>query len=175
MRERIGIDGFQRFIHSRTFVASMIFCSAVLISCSNYSFTGSGIPGINSIAIPIFDDKSAEFQIQETLTNSIVERFLKDNTLKVRDLDEADSVLRGTITRIEDRPIALGENERAQEFEFYIYVTVSYEGKGRTKPFFTENLRGRGTYENPEDREEGINEAINKLSTDILNQVITGW
>lgn len=175
MSEHAGIYVFRMTYFHRLFVAIIVLFSIEIISCSNYSFTGTGIPGVNSIAIPIFDDKSAEFQIQETLTNSIVENFLKDNTLKVRDLEEADSILRGTITRVEDRPIALGENERAQEFEFYIYVTVSYESKGRTKPIFTENFRGRGTYENPEDREEGINEAINKLSTDILNQVITGW
>ena len=153
----------------------VIFSCIVFVRCSYYSFSGARIPGVTSIAIPIFDDKSAEFQIQEKLTNAVIDRFLRDNTLKVRDSDNADSILRGTITRAEDRPISLRENERAQEFEFYIYVSVSYEAKGRTKPLFEENLRGRGTYASPEERETGIDAAIEKLSTDILNMVVTGW
>ncbi len=153
----------------------IFYCSLVLCSCSYYSFSGARIPGVSSISVPVFDDKSAEFQIQEKLTNSVIEGFMRDNTYRVRDTGVSDSVLRGTITRTEDRPIALQADERAQEFEFYVYVTVVFEVKGRAKPVFSENLRGRGTYASPSDRDAGIEEAIRKLSDDIVNLVVTGW
>ena len=147
----------------------------IFIYCSHYSFSGSMNPGIKSIAIPVFDDFSSEFQIREKTTNSVVDKFLTDNNLKVVSLDEADSVLRGTIEKVEDMPVSLREDETAKAFELNIYLKLEYEDRNSKSIIFTKNLRGRGTYSDPSQRDAGIDEAVEKISTDILNLVISGW
>jgi len=132
-------------------------------------------PGINSIAIPVFDDVSSEFQIREKLTNSVVEKFIIDNNLKVVSQEEADSVLRGTIERVEDSPVSLRPDETAKAFELYIYLKLQYEDRKSKKIIFQRNLRGRGTYSDPSQRDAGIEEAVDKISTDVLNLIISGW
>ena len=151
------------------------FIFVICIRCSNYSFSGSMSPGINSIAIPIFDDVSSEFQIREKITNSVIQKFIIDNNLKVVSLEEANSILKGTIVKVEDNPVSLRPNESASAFELYIYVKLDYIDQKSKKIIFQKNLRGRGTYSNPSQRDDGINEAVDKISTDILNLIVSGW
>ena len=145
------------------------------VACGHYSFSGVRVPGVASIAIPVFEDQSGEFQIREQLTNRLVERFLTENTLPVVAPDDADSILRGTILRVEDNPVSLRTNETAQQFELYIYVQVRYENQRTHETLFEDRLSGRGTFDEPASRELGIELAIEKLSEDLLNKVISGW
>ena len=56
----------------------------ILTSCGPYSFTGSSIPGhIKTIAIPLFEDRTSEFEIKEKLTDYIIDEVTRDNTLKI--------------------------------------------------------------------------------------------
>ena len=132
-------------------------------------------PGINSIAIPVFDDVSSEFQIREKITSSVIEKFIIDNNLKVVSLEEADSILKGTIEKVEDNPVSLSADETAKAFELYVYLKLEYQDRKSKKIIFQKNLRGRGTYSDPSQRDDGINEAVDKISTDILNLIISGW
>jgi hypothetical protein len=143
--------------------------------CGRYSFSGSMSPDIKSIAIPVFEDRSAEFEIREKLTSALVDKFLSDNNLRVLDSDVSDSILSGTIHRVEDRPVAISQNEQAQAFELSIYINITYENRNTNTVIFEKNLRGRGTFSGPEDRELGIEEAIENLSADVLNMVISHW
>ena len=152
-----------------------VLLACLAAGCGHYSFTGARPPGIASIAIPVFDDQSGEFQIREQLTNRIVERFLTDNNLRVEPPESADSILRGVILRVEYNPVALGADERAQQFELYIYAQVRYENQRTHAVLFEERLNGRGVFDDPAGREDGITLAIEKLSEDVLNNVISGW
>lgn len=151
-------------------------CVIILVcSCGMYSFSGGGYPGINSVSIPMFEDRSAEFQIREKLTEAVIDKFLRDNTLKLVDEDHADSVVRGTILRVDDRPIALSENEQAQEFEVYVTLQIEYEDLQKHRMIFSETFQGRGTFSDLAQRTQAVDEAIEKISTDILNRVVSGW
>lgn len=152
-----------------------IAVSLFFVNCSHYSFTGAGNPGINSIAIPVFDDVSSEFQVREKITDAVVEKFMIDNSLKVLSEENSDSVLKGKVVRVEDKPVSIGADETAGAFEVYIYVTVEYIDKKSKKVFFSKNIQGRGTYTDPAEREAGIEEAIEKISADLINLVVSGW
>ena len=143
--------------------------------CSHYSFTGAGNPGINSIAVPVFDDVSSEFQIREKITDAVVEKFIIDNTLKVLSEENSDSVLRGTVVSIEDKPVSLRADETARAFEIFIYIKAEYIDRKSKKVFFRKNIQGRGTYTDLSDRQNGIDEAVEKITEDLLNLVVSGW
>lgn len=153
----------------------IIITFILFVDCSHYSFTGSGNPGINSIAIPVFDDVSSEFQIREKITNAVVEKFIIDNTLKVLSEEDSDSVLKGTVVRVEDKPVSLRADETARAFEIFIYIKAEYIDKKSKKVFFNKNIQGRGTYSEPSDRDNGIDEAVEKITEDLLNLIISGW
>jgi len=153
----------------------LVIVQLISLSCFQYSFTGTSIPGINSIAIPIFEDRSNEQRLKEKLNESLVNKFLKDNSLKISTRENADGVIDGVITRVVDKPSSLEKSERARQFELHIYLDVKFENKETGKVIFEQTFDGFSTYADLSQRKEAVNEAVEKLSTDILNKIISGW
>ena len=66
--------------------------------CMYYSMAGSIPSHINSIAIPIVENQTAEFGMSESVTENLLSKFNEENILRVTDEEQATSVLRGIIT-----------------------------------------------------------------------------
>lgn len=156
-----------------------IVCLPVLMSsCGFYSFSGSLAPHLNTVAIPLFDDRTAEFGIKEALTDALIEEFTRDNTLKIADRSSADILLEGTIVSVDDRAGAYDQNERVQDVKVYLTVKVKCEDMVKRKLLWEERLTQWGAYDpslGPDARNEGVEEAIEKLTADILNKTVAGW
>ena len=106
----------------------------------------------------------------------MVTTFTRDNTLKITDRRNADSVLEGTIVRVDDRAGAFASNETVQDIKIFVTVHVKYEDIVKRKTVWEEDLTQWGTF-NPdtESRENGIDEAITKIASDILNKSVSSW
>jgi len=142
--------------------------------CGVYSFSGSSIPShIKTVAIPLFEDKTSEFGIDQQLTDRLIDAITQDNTLKISGLREGDSILRGTILRVEDRAGQYDREEQASDFRVTITINVVFEDVKKRKALWEETWSQWGSYES--DRNEGIKEAVDKLTTEILNRTVSGW
>ena len=82
----------------------LLFSSCFLGSCMYYSLAGSIPPHINSVAIPIVENQTAEFGMSESVTENLLAKFNEENILRVTDEESAVSVLNGTIVRVTDAP-----------------------------------------------------------------------
>jgi hypothetical protein len=155
-----------------------ILCLLFFISgCGVYSFSGSSLGGIKTIAIPLFDNQTDQYGIREDLTEKIADRFVQDNTLKVVNEKIADSILRGTIVKYSRESHTFDENENIKEYIARIWVKVSFEEKKNKKVLWKEdNLLGWGIYSaQNETEDQGKQRAIEKLAEDIVNKTIKGW
>ncbi|UCB53460.1 MAG: LptE family protein [Candidatus Zixiibacteriota bacterium] len=153
-------------------------CLLLLLSgCGIYSFSGSGLSGIKTIAIPLFENQTQEYGIREALTEKIAERFVQDNSLKVVNERSADSILRGVITRYTRESHTFDEQENPQEYIARIWVKVTFEEKEGKKVVWKEDsLLGWGIYSAQDETEEmGKERAIEKLAEDIVNKTVKGW
>jgi len=93
---------------NKKLIVIIIFISALfnLAGCS-YSFNGASIPPhIKTIAIPLLQDKSGsgEFDIGNNLTTVLIQQFIDDNSLRVSDRLNSDSILEGSIVSLNDAP-----------------------------------------------------------------------
>ena len=149
----------------------------LLFSCGVYSFSGSGLSGINIIAIPLFDNQTQEYGLREALTEKIADMFVQDNTLKVVNERSADSILRGVVTRYARETHTFDEQENPKEYIARIWVKVTFEEKKDKKVVWKEdNLLGWGIYSALDETEEmGKQRAIEKLAEDIVNKTVKGW
>jgi hypothetical protein len=157
---------------------STVCCLLLFISgCGVYSFSGSGLSGVNTIAVPLFDNQTQEYGIRESLTEKLSERFVQDNTLKVVNEKAADSILRGIITGYERESHTFDEQENIKEYIVRIWVKASFEEKeGRKTIWEEENMMGWGIYSAEDETEEmGRERAIEKLAEDIVNKTVKGW
>ena len=147
------------------------------VGCGIYSFSGSTIPGhIKTVAIPLFEDKTAEFGIDQQLTDALFDAITQDNTLEVSGPRGGDSILQGTILRVEDRAGQYDQTEKASDFRVTITIKIVFEDVKKRNILWEETYTQWGSYDNVEaQRGAGIDEAIEKLTSDILNRTVSGW
>lgn len=159
----------------------------LFVGCGFYSFSGSSLSGLNTIGIPVFENQTLEYGISESLTDTLINLFVRDNTLKVTSEKKADSVLKGTILKYERMAYTFDANENVKEYKVRIFVAVSFEDKKHKKTLWEEkNMEGWGIYsavaiptssgaDSIETEDMGKARATKKLAEDILNKTVKGW
>ncbi|HHM24086.1 MAG TPA: hypothetical protein ENJ23_03505 [Bacteroidetes bacterium] len=152
---------------------------AGLLACGPYSFSGNSLPPhIKTIAVPLFEDQTSEFGIKEKLTDAVINEITRDNTLKITSEDAADAIVYGKIISVDDRADTYTEQEEVQAYRVYITVEVEVRDVKMGKPLWKERWSQWGLYslaDGLEARQQGIDEAIQKLAEDILNKTISNW
>jgi outer membrane lipopolysaccharide assembly protein LptE/RlpB len=159
-------------------LTSLALIFLIVSGCGVYTFSGA-VPGhLKSIAVPPFENQTAEFGLAEDLSAALIDEFLDDNSFKVLDLRQADAVIYGTIVRIHDAPSTYSSNESVQEYKVTITARVRYEDLVKGKIIWDETISSFGTFPTGgglAERAEGIDEAVKKLTEDILNKTVSGW
>jgi len=154
----------------------VIILALVLAGCGIYSFSGSMRSGIETIAVPVFENKSVEFGIAEELTSGVIDEFVSDNTLKVIPKSNADAILNGTITRYDRVAYTYDENDQVQEYKVNITVNVNLSKTDGTIVWEEAALNAYGIYSaDSETEEDGKIRAIAKAAEDIVNLTIRDW
>ncbi len=160
------------------FQAFLIFAAilAYQSGCGPYSFSSSGASHLKTVTVPIFQDQTSEFGIKEKLTNEVIDQFTRDNTLRLTDRRNADSLIEGRIVNVADRAGAFTSDESVRDIKVFITVNIKYEDLKKRKTIWEEEITEWGTF-NPDEetRETGIDEAIAKIATEILNRSVSGW
>ena len=161
-----------------------VLATGGLSGCFKYSFSGAVPSHLKTVAVPLFDNRTAEYGVVEDLTDVLISQIQQDNTLKIADEDAADAVLRGALVRVEDVPYTYDGEGEAQnfsvgEYKLTLHVNIEYYDQTKDEIIWSENFGGWGTYDHvtgaPDERAEGFDEAIKKLAEDILNQMVSGW
>ncbi|UCD38708.1 MAG: hypothetical protein JSW54_04305 [Fidelibacterota bacterium] len=170
----------------------------ILAGCGIYSFRGNLPPHINSIAIATVVNQTSEFAVTDAASELVTDLFVDENVLRVTDEDRADSNLQITISRVTDRPATYTAGETVEEWRIDIVAQVIWYDLSRNRPLFEKSFSGFGFYppggdigsdniDNDNDgsvdegdefgdpREFALRVAIQKISQDILNEVVSTW
>ncbi|HEM48897.1 MAG TPA: hypothetical protein ENO27_01675 [Caldithrix sp.] len=144
-----------------------------------YSFKGSLPSHLKTIAIPLFDDRNAQFPgVRENLTNKVINEFISDNTLKVVDESKADLLLTGSITSIIQQAASVTAGESVNAYKITVNVKVKCEDVKLSKVLYDKNMQRYGMMESGEDTEgieNAIEEALVQITEDILNDTLGAW
>ncbi len=168
------------------FTLKLSIVSAICLSlsaCWLYSFKGTLPPDIKNIAIPMFADRTAEFNIQQTVTDKIRLNFIKENLLKLVEEDHANSVLTGTILSVEDRPLVYTENENTgeavTEYRVTLKIEVEWFDNVNNRSVFKKQFIGYSEYDptgaTSKTRDTALTEAIEQITEDIMNAILADW
>ncbi len=147
--------------------------------CAYYSTSATGGSGFRSVAVPLMENESLEPEIQQALTDSLIQAFLQDAALRVMDEDRADIVLRGTIVEVRDDPFTY--RGQAEQYQISVFLDVScYDVKNKKLLWEEKRLKGYGIYnaagQREEARLEGLGAAFEILTRDIVDQTqVGGW
>ena len=81
---------------------------------------------IKTVAVPIFTNQTQEPAVENVITAAVVNAFVTSGRLKVVPIDEADSILEGTITGYNLELIAFSSNINVTEFRVRVQVNIRF-------------------------------------------------
>jgi hypothetical protein len=159
---------------------AFIHCLLLFGGCS-YSFKGGSVaPHLKTVAIPIVDDQSGygDPTLRDTFTKKLVEGFTNDNTLQLTDRNTADSMLEGIVTDVKDAPVVLEGGEQVTQRRITVTVRMTFQDLKLRKKIWEKSFTSWGDYASGSgltQRDDGVREAVRKLTEDILNETVAGW
>lgn len=156
----------------------LFFLSLNIFSgCGYYTFSGSSLPGINKIYVPIFGNATTEFGLEQQLTDAVVAAVNSDSKLNITERKNADAILEGRIVAFNDGLYSFNANETVSEYSVRITVQVKFENINDNKIIIDESFSATQQYASsaPADRETAIKAALTQISEDIINKAFSGW
>lgn len=171
---------------SRSAFALFGIALVLLLTCTGcpYSFTGASVPPhLKTVAIPLVDDQSnfGEAGLRERFTNELTNLFISDNSLEVTNRTTADAILEGAILSITDAPSVVGsgaQGEQVSKRRITISVKFAFQDMKLRKKAWEKTFSNWGDYDSGgglSQREAGLQEAIKKITEDILLETVSGW
>jgi hypothetical protein len=99
--------------------------------------------------------------------------------LRLVDKSTADAVITCSISSIKDDALVIGGAENVTKRKITISVNVIFENLKKQKKIWERNYENWGEYNSSSnsfsEREIGINTAKDKITEDILNDIISNW
>lgn len=152
-----------------------------LTSC-NYSFKGASPPeGIKTIYIPSIRDESGFGlpNLGEEITTLLKSKFINDNTLEYAEKTQADGMLDCVIRSVTDEALVVTGNEQVSRRKVTITVSVEFTNLKKQKSIWKKDFSNWGEYDSStggfSKRDEGVKSAEDKITDDILLEVISNW
>ncbi|MEO8167154.1 MAG: LptE family protein [bacterium] len=164
----------------KVFIA-IILSILIVVSAGCYSFTGASVPShLKTVAIPLMEDQTGlgEPSLRERMTRTLTDLFIRDNSLEVADKSAADSILDGVIVSARDEIVSVGGGETVNKRRINMSVQVVYQDMKLRKRIYEKTFSNYGDYDPTAgftQRQAAFDEAIRKISEDILLETVSGW
>ena len=152
-------------------------------SCA-YSTSTALLPThLKTIAIPVFENGTTEYSLEQDITQAVVDRFVQDNHLKVVGERAANALLRGRVTQYRNSVFGFSATEQASEYRVTISVAITMKDlvKNRelwkdddlvkTTNYFVVDVPGQKA----KTELDGRKEAIQKIADEIVARTVEGW
>ena len=133
--------------------------------------------------MPVFQNATTEPNLEQEVTEAIVNRFVQDNKLKVVAEEEADLIVHGAVVGYKNSVFGFNATEKAEEYQ--VAVTVALTARDRVKNremWRDDNLIRTTNYfvvdtpgQQPQDAVSARRDAISKIADAVLNKTVEGW
>lgn len=152
--------------------------------CGIYSFSGSSLPShIKTIAIPIMENKTLDFQVANEATDAITQRFIQDNRLKVVGEARADCVLDAQIRSYENKVYNYSASQTPEDYIVVIQVSAVLRDAVKNRELWKQDPITvsavysvvPGSTQELQDETSARRKAIKDLAEDILARTMEQW
>src|SRR5258705_5466346 len=149
-----------------------------------YSVRNNTLPThLKTIAIPTFGNNTVEFGLSDDITQSLVNGFLNDHTLKIAQERDATSVLRGTVVAYRNQVFGYTTTERAKEYEVVLTISITFRDLVKNRDLWKDDaMTVRTTYnvdpvgtEPAKTETDGRRDVIQKLTDRVVSRTVQGW
>ncbi|HEX9639939.1 MAG TPA: LptE family protein [Candidatus Krumholzibacteria bacterium] len=157
----------------------LLMATASLCSCGYGFKSGRLRPGLRTVAVPFFENRSREPDVEIELTEAIIAGLGADRTLQVVDEEQADAIVHGVLRKFEFVEAFFGSERQADEYKVRILVEVTMTDRNTQETIAgPKNVQGEGTYltaDGIEGETAAREVATKEIVEGILNMVIEEW
>lgn len=156
---------------------SVMLCLCVLVAggltACGYHFAGQGSPfpsDIKTIAIPIFENQTAETGFESLLTNQLVYQFSSRGRLGVVGPEKADLVLKGRVRSADTRDVAFTGGYLGIQRRVMVTLSATLITRDGRKLWEDQNITEEEVYRiesNPVVTEARKREILDKIARDV--------
>jgi outer membrane lipopolysaccharide assembly protein LptE/RlpB len=140
--------------NTNKFIRLTIFLIVALAGCG-YRFSGSGTfpAGVNHVFVKVLENETSESGIETTVTSNLINEFtLREKETFVGNIDEADSILSGAVSRIAFYTISAKGKDSAQERRVTVWVSLKLTDKNGSVIWAAKDLSDNEAYRVVEDK-----------------------
>lgn len=155
---------------------------ALVMDVCGYKQAGKGksLPAdIKTIAVPVFQNSSLKYRVEQRFTQAVIEEILKRaRAIRVTaNPDEADAVLNGDIRNFRASGSLLDQRGRTRVWDVRIIVSVTLRDQRSRKILFQNpRMAFEGEYELSDDPQSFFNEenaAVDRIAKDFAQTIIS--
>ncbi len=157
-----------------------MFCLP-LTGCGVYSASSGRVDeNLKRVAVQYLENLTPEPNLGVELSDVIIFALQVDNTLKVVDEANADSIISGKVVRYTLREVATTSELTVNEYQVQIAVVLTFTVRATGEKIFDKRrFTGTGNYvlNDPQGttEETARSEAVEEIVRDILAQVVEDW
>ena len=121
---------------------------AAAVAGCGYSFRGTLPEHIQTVAVPLFANKTGEPRIESLLTSAVVEAFSTNGRLRVVKREDADAVLEGEVIGYSLLSISYDSQANIRQYRLIMTVNLKLLDMRRSAVLFEErNLREKADFQ----------------------------
>jgi hypothetical protein len=152
------------------------FIALALAGCG-YSLRGNLPDHIQTVAVPVFTNRTAEPAVENFLTSAVVEAFSTNGRLRVVGPENADSLLEGEVIGYALESIAFDRQANVRQYRLVVTMNLRFRDLRRNAILFEQQrLREKadfqvlGAVSQTISREEG---AVRAAAIDIARSIVS--
>jgi outer membrane lipopolysaccharide assembly protein LptE/RlpB len=171
-------------VNRRALIGVACLAAVAGLGACAYTTSSALLPShLKTIAIPVFENATTEYAIEQEITQAVVDRFVQDNHLKVVDERSANSVLRGKVVLYRNAVFGFSATTQASEYRVTVGVSVTMKDMVKNREMWKdENLVKTTNYfvidvpgQKARTELDGRKEAIQKIADEVVSRTVEGW
>ena len=134
------------------------------------------------MAIPVFENTTTEVTLEQDITTAVIDRFVKDNHLRVVDEKSANAEIRGRLVGYKNSVFGFSESAQAQEYRVTITVDVTFKDLVKNREIWSDEIVKTANYyvqpvpgQTAKTELDGRKEAIDQIADEVLSRSVEGW
>ena len=150
------------------------------------------LPGhIKTVAVGDFSNLTVAYELDQILSEQLINEIELDGTLKIESINKADSLFSGEITNYKKDPVAFYQDKTVKEYAVYIEVKIDFfdnitqkyiqedMGISRAKTYFVlrefskEEIKEKeGIYYS---ESEAVSAILKDIAEEIMSRILESW
>ncbi len=137
---------------------------------------------LKTLAIPVFENGTPEAQLEQQLTDAVVQVFVKDNHLKIVDEKSANAVVRGKVTQYKNAVFGFTSASVSTQYRVTIGVQITFKDLVKNREMWSDEIVKSAIYsvqqtagQEAKTELDGRKDAISKIADEVLSRSVEGW